>query len=267
MSASNLLSDSAGDIMLAFAADPGNNRQDVITYLRLHRGVWSQRELTLATVPEVYVDLAINGEHLVVVGYVAANPAVQNHEPSNQLFAIRSLDGGQTWSDPVPVSRTDQGLAYQPRIVADRTGTVHVVWIGGNGRGLDAGALLHATSTDGLHWAGAPSLLVSGLLLESPAAVDQCDVVHVLALRFENGGGRLVHVQFPPQGEASSEHLFPGWSGHEIAVMMDRDRLRFVWVGQMDERAQADTTHSILQVETLLSDVPIHVTRTTAQHK
>jgi BNR/Asp-box repeat len=77
----------------------------------------------------------------------------------SRMAAIRSIDGGATWSAAVPIApadyRTHAGLraAPLPSAAVDRAGTVYLVWSGCTSRpGCSGNDLLLARSVDGVSW-------------------------------------------------------------------------------------------------------------------
>ena len=252
--ASNLIVDSSNALALAFGADPRDHGGAVMAYLRLERHAWSVHELPFGLGPPIYVDLAALGARRIVIAYVTTNPAIQDiNQPSNQLYIVRSTDAGRTWSDRMPLSRTEQGLAYRPRVVVDNRSTVHVIWIAGrNPHTLEAGALLHATSTDGSHWTDQRASPLSGLVSESQIAVDECDMIHVMMTRLENGGIILRHVRMPIAGVPTEDRRFAEPTFGPPSLMMDSGGLRFVW--ERSPREVGDSG-SVLPVVTMYGDV------------
>ena len=229
--ASKLIADSSGALALAFGANPRDHGGSVMAYLRFERHLWSVHELPFDLSPPIYVDLAALGPRQIVIAYVTTNPAIHNvKQPSNQLYVVRSTDAGQTWGDRMPLSQWEQGLAYQPRVVVDNKGTVHAVWIAGqNPHTLEAGALLHAISTDGSHWTAELAAPFSGLVSELQIAVDECDMVHVMITRVENGGLMLHHVRMPIAGVRTEDLPFAEPLFGPPSIMMDSGDLRVVW--------------------------------------
>lgn len=265
---SDLVSDTDGDLAVAFTADPAPDRAQVLSYLTWHDGAWSVRELSPATEGEMYVDMATNDAKHVTIVYVVPSPAADDiHRTSNALFAVRSNDGGETWSTPAPVSRVDQGLAYKPRVVVDGRGTTHVIWVAGNGTGLDTRAVMHATSVDGLRWRDAAPVSMSGIMVEYSAFVDQCNTVHEIVVRLGDGGLGLVHLRFPAVGGGTVEPLLANWNAHEMSLATDADRVRFVWIGRARPKVRAAATrHETLGHQTLYSEFAIQTVGSKAAH-
>ncbi|HZS61014.1 MAG TPA: sialidase family protein [Gemmatimonadaceae bacterium] len=265
MFASDLVATSSGMLVLALAADPEGDRPGVIAYLQLRGDAWSVRELSLATRAHIYVDVATAGANLAVVAYVAANPAIETLQSSNTVFVVRSVDGGETWSSPAPVSRPGQGLAYLPRIVVDASNTLHLMWVAGESGKLAVSAMLHLTSTDGSLWTDSPSLPLSGLIVQSQAVVDKCNTIHVLITRLANGRPGLQHVRFVPGHDPSAESLFPDWTGSALSPLIDANRLRLVWEGVPVRQPIEDSPRAIVPIATLYSDIQFDATGSPSQ--
>jgi BNR repeat-like domain len=76
-----------------------------------------------------------------------------------RMAAIRSTDGGNTWSAAIPITPADYRnhagfrAAPLPSAAVDRAGTVYLVWSGCTGRAACTGNdLLLARSVDGVSW-------------------------------------------------------------------------------------------------------------------
>lgn len=68
-------------------------------------------------------NLAVDGQGIVYVTWIAWMPG----EP-RRIWCARSLDHGQTFGDPVPVSDTMEGDRSWPAATGDPSGGVYVVW-------------------------------------------------------------------------------------------------------------------------------------------
>lgn len=80
--------------------------------------------------------------------------AYQDERPGNkQVFLVRSEDGGGQFSNPVQVSRADNGVpggrAHSPAMAVDNNGKLHIVWIDSSVVGRDEGLLFYSNSTNG----------------------------------------------------------------------------------------------------------------------
>ncbi len=130
----------------------------------------------------------------VLVAQGALPPAV---DPLG-VYYLRSTDGGQSWTGPLPVSRPGREAGY-PRLIATRPGELHRLWI----ENLDGNwRVQHQWSGDGgLTWSAAAP--VSGLRNTS----------HNLGLATDGSGALyLVGVQATEQQSAALFYL--RWDGH-----------------------------------------------------
>ena len=113
-----------------------------------------------------------------------------------RLAAIRSTDGGSTWSAAIPIAaagyRTHGGLRAGPlpSAAVDRDGTVYVVWADCRTRpGCAANDILVAHSADGLSWSAAARV---------PTAAPDAELPGLAA----TGSGRLVLAHYVLRGRS-----------------------------------------------------------------
>lgn len=98
-------------LVVAYKGNDGSiriSRQDAA-------GRWTSTPI--ATIPRGFVQGLAAKDSLVVVGY----------SDGGQSFTLSSNDGGQTFSQPVPVIPTRQGASIQDMVI-DASGTIHIVF-------------------------------------------------------------------------------------------------------------------------------------------
>jgi hypothetical protein len=77
-----------------------------------------------------------------------------------QVYLVRSLDAGASFSDPAQVSNADnnKGRAHSAAMVVDSKGLLHIVWIDASIVGSDEGLLFYSNSTNGRRFS--PQLMI-----------------------------------------------------------------------------------------------------------
>ena len=80
--------------------------------------------------------------------------AYQDEKPGNkQVFLVRSENEGADFSNPVQVSRADNGVAggraHSAAMAVDSKGKLHIAWIDSSVIGRDEGLLFYSNSTNG----------------------------------------------------------------------------------------------------------------------
>jgi hypothetical protein len=123
-SASDLVRSANGDLHIIVptrAFDPGR----YIIALSRHRGQWSvQKVPTTATV--LYSSLTTRNDSLFA-GLVM--PVFGPGTDVNSVWFAMSPDGGRRWEAPVLVSRSYDLAARELRVVAQRSGTIRLLWV------------------------------------------------------------------------------------------------------------------------------------------
>ena len=260
--ASGLVHDPSGDLALAIASESLRDTAS-IAFIRQRGDKWLVHELPIALVPGD-ADLAIRDTGLAVISFIAANPGRNYGRPSNTVFVLRSVDAGRTWSGPIEVSRVeDQGLANRPRLLVDSTGMLRLIW-DGSVAVPSIGKLFQAMSGDGSHWTDGRTWALQGLLFDSPAVVDRCNTIHVIAGQLLNEGLRLTDVRFPADGDPSAVRLFPDLAGHRPAVLAENDRVDLVFEGWSGSLV-LDSPAASWPIETLYTVIPVGDMEATAR--
>lgn len=92
--------------------------------------------------------------------YVAYNNDERN---SRQVLLQKSEDAGLSFSEPVQVSQADRsrGRAHSVSMVADKRGTLHIVWIDSSIIGSDEGLLFYSNTKDGRNFSAHRMLLAA----------------------------------------------------------------------------------------------------------
>ena len=129
----------------------------------------------------------------IIVGETANDPGtasiVENDQGSiiivyngrelgNGLYVVTSKDGGENWSNPVPMffTQSDRPNISRLDVIKSKSGRLHAIWalysLGGQGRGI-----YYAGSEDGNQWSE-PYLLANsddGLGSQTPAIIEYKD--------------------------------------------------------------------------------------------
>jgi hypothetical protein len=183
---SEIRTDADGALRLALTADDAQGSHVVLLKRRsAPEAAWDSD--TIPAIGAIYVDLAVVSPRKLIVAYIptAASPEDTGR---NVVFLTTSHDGGRTWSAPRQVVDAENQRAFEPRILVDHTGVVHLVWRTARGR------LAHAaTADDGMTWSQSASVVMPGVPFGLHAVVDKCDVVHVV---MESHGDRAVHPAY-----------------------------------------------------------------------
>jgi hypothetical protein len=164
---------------------PGNNE---IYYRKSTDGgtTWSAvKRLTWTSGWSSYVALAIDStSHLHVIW--------EDDTPGNvELYYKRSTDGGGTWSNAQRLTWTSCG-SYYPRIAADSSGAIHVVWYE-NPTGNDE--IYYKRSTNGGGTWGATQKLTwnSGYSFDPAIARSSSKTIHVVWDDSTPGNAEIYH--------------------------------------------------------------------------
>jgi hypothetical protein len=161
---SSLWADS-GDVLLAVpVSDSVNWHSDYVAVLHRSRtGAWTRAKLPFIQDPG-FVSLTGHPNGTFVLGYVSTAPAVfpdSSVGPQDAVWVSRSRDGGNAWSEPVPVHRTARLQHDETPHVLVTGPSLAIVWGTTDPGGNFADTVLLATSADdGASWARPRRLFV-----------------------------------------------------------------------------------------------------------
>lgn len=181
------------------------NAAGAFALLRLTDATWRVQPLPFPHNP-AYATL-VSVQDRLLLGYIAGNSQSRGRNV-NSVFVAHSLDGGTTWSPPLLLGGGPGERAYEIKALVDAKGTAHLVWL----HVTDAGhhSLRHTRSLDGgSTWSPASSQPLDGVVLNLDAALDHCDVLHVL---FQTSTDRQTTVLVEAQWAGSwttAQRLFP----------------------------------------------------------
>lgn len=153
---------------------------------------WQPHIVVIEHVGAMTLDSAFEDKYYVEIDNSAASPyrgnlytpwkRVTDRDSATQIVFTRSVDGGLTWSEPIPVSPRKPGTSKDttfgqsfPLSTTGPDGTVYVVWNDGPIRSLG-----FARSTDGGRTFSPPSYPVQGYPTLGTARQLGEDVYHVL---------------------------------------------------------------------------------------
>jgi hypothetical protein len=227
VSTSRLIVDAGGALHLAFAAVDSAGRPRIV-HLRSSRAGWSHTSVGLHAIAG-YVDAnAGSGERLVMAFATVHHDSTTSR--ANTIFVARSADGGRTWTDPVPITRPEQGPAYEPRLARGRGDTLHLAWTQSDPADPNESvALWHTVSTDdGASWGSPLSSSISGMTHQLQAAAAPCGGLHVIYADFTRR--TLVYARLSGTSAAEMQTPFGGIAGNPVLRMDSGGMLHLVWM-------------------------------------
>jgi hypothetical protein len=189
--------------------------------------------------------------------------------PEN-VFYVRSEDGGETWSAPQPVSATGDTLGqdnvFFPHLAVDPQGThIYVCWLDG-----DSGTVLFSASADGGAVFSAPAPLTSsGPAGDCRVAVGPAAEVYVVYSEDTDGNGEqdVFLIKSTDAGNVFSSpvpvNVDPtGFLGSPLAYMAvdSLGRIDVVWSADLNESGSPSElmySRSLNGGGTFSDDVPI----------
>jgi hypothetical protein len=137
------------DVALAFA---GLSRSRwTVSFLNLEGTPSGISDVDVGSIP-LYMALVSPGPSQLVLGYISNDRTIPNDR--NSVFAIRSTDGGRSWSAPVRIALSGQQPASDVAIVQSPDAMLHAVWERNtSGETFGAQSIGHSVSRDlGKSW-------------------------------------------------------------------------------------------------------------------
>lgn len=114
---------------------------------------------------ETGAQVVTDGKGVWIAAWSSSDPGSGGLGPDSDVLSSRSLDGGETWSTPIPVSSgasSDSGPDDQVALATDSNGVWLLVWSGAQSAGGRAGSdrdiFVSRSTDDGLTWMAPLSL-------------------------------------------------------------------------------------------------------------
>lgn len=227
---SALKSTAAGELHLAFTAVDSLGPH--VTHLYRDSGIsrrWTPR-VWRPGAPPVYADVAVDSGGYVAVTYVASvvDGTTRQH---NGLFVSLSHDRGVTWTEPSLLTNASQVSAYEPRVMIDRPGNLHIVWRQGRANEIGDGVAWHIASSDrGRTWSAPAAVTLPLTSTRLEAVADQCGGIHVVTEAHSRDLVQLSYVRFADGGWTMPRLLFGGVAAEQPSIAVDpTGRVHLVW--------------------------------------
>jgi hypothetical protein len=221
--------------------------------LALRGGAWRATSIPGTEEGAIYPSIALSGDSTVYVAYIAGLSEVDRDR--NSVFLTSSPDGGVTWTSRQLISQSGEKAATEVNVLVGRDGGVHLVWGQNLSGGLDAEVIRYTRSGDaGTSWSAPVDFTPEPGFSRIHAAIDRCDVVHVVYDDWRGGGntGHLDYVRFNPlAGQAT--HLFRGLMSQDPTLHRSASgAIHLAFVGRAEAAAMMEplkTWLSFLQLE------------------
>jgi hypothetical protein len=206
--------------------------------------------------------MAADEKGQLTIAYVAGRRDSAGSYPST-VFVVRSTDRGETWGPHHVVTNVSQSPAYEPKVIIDASGTLHLVWMRHRPNDITPEAVWHAESVDGgATWSNFSSLPVSGLVARSHAVMDRCGVIHYVVESHRDGSVELAYARLLDGRWSGWQWPFEGTIGAMASMKYDgRDRVLLAWeTAQRSaiaawESAQRRGIKTQLQVQVMRSEL------------
>jgi len=141
---------------------------------------WSNPiDITSGSYPNGSPSLAIdssNNIHLAFIGESSISPS------NFQIRYCKSLDGGNTWSNPVNITNENYDQS-EPAIAIDKLGNLHIVWDGENPTNPNYNQIRYSKSTDsGTTWSSPLNITNDSNYVqhEPRIAIDSSNIIYVI---------------------------------------------------------------------------------------
>lgn len=237
-----------GELHLAFTAIDSTGRPGVV-HLRLYDRQGSRNFIPVHGRP-AYVEASVDSEGAITIVYAL------NHRDSagwhtNTLFVTRSNDGGRSWTEPHPVTRPEQGPAYEPRLARGRGDTLHLVWTQSDAADQNATvALWHAASADGgTSWGTPVSYPISGMTHQLQAVAAPCGGLYVVYSDFSRQA--LVYARLFGDAAPLMQTPFTDIASNPVLRIDDDGTVHLVWTATTVTSPDGSAWHTRLLHSTL----------------
>lgn len=237
----DLVASPSGDLHLSFVEDRMTPSR--VVHMRLSGD--SVRQSLFDISVGAYTSVTATADGRIYLAYDAPDRIIDDDD--YVIYVVRSVDGGETWSEPQRIAGFGREATRNLQIRAGPDGTVHVAWI--HNADPSRYRIGVATSHDaGLTWTLRDDVPVGGNFQAMKAAADACGDLHLIYQQ-SNEDDLWASIGYVGLGLDSvrPRARFLSRTIPEAALASDDGRLHVVWLDPITPDSAAITSYQVLR--------------------